>query len=340
MQWAGAFLGMLFLAVAAGAIRAGSEPAHKDKTALLSKPVMLNHKPGAVVTKLRPNRVARSLAHMKAVRMEHETIQELVTALNSKSKSKSPEFLANETCAKQVEGTIAHLEYGYTDLQVSEFLSMACDSYKVYLNFGGPETCQVIFQKLDHEYRYDRQWAKWCAESAALMAAGPAGAPGPAPLAAPAMGPGGGWHAPWLAATGIEGPSPDFFATCESVVDFLTHRSSRGEAMGKPAKMDEYLTIVCSVPRSTGDEELCNDFKKTFLEHIHPRDKNWNVDTMDVKLFCNGFYKVLVQHVGFYHAMAKAGPSSAPGPGPMPAPAPAPPPANIVMAPAPPVPAL
>jgi hypothetical protein len=143
----------------------------------------------------------------------------------------------------------------------------------------------------------------------AVVATGPA--PGPAP-GGPAPGPGAEEMKP-----------PDaFMGDCLHIVQAILYNSE-----GHHHDIGEYMTIVCSVPASNADVQLCEDFRESLLGHLHPADYKWNRNGMDLPLFCTGFYKIVHQHVYTYypHERPSAGPGGAPGPAGSPAPV-APPP--------------
>eukprot|EP00746_Dinoflagellata_sp_MGD_P166675 gnl/MRDRNA2_/MRDRNA2_96739_c0_seq1.p1 gnl/MRDRNA2_/MRDRNA2_96739_c0~~gnl/MRDRNA2_/MRDRNA2_96739_c0_seq1.p1 ORF type:complete len:152 (-),score=35.62 gnl/MRDRNA2_/MRDRNA2_96739_c0_seq1:306-761(-) len=73
-------------------------------------------------------------------------LQKLIHAMQS------PEFLSDkEKCAAMVAGTMKELEDSYTDVQVPPFLSYVCESYRVYEDMGGVETCTTVFFKLSEQ---------------------------------------------------------------------------------------------------------------------------------------------------------------------------------------------
>merc|ERR1719387_412540 len=96
----------------------------------------------------------------KAPTKAGNAIQKLIHAMQS------PEFLNDsKKCAAMVDGTMKELEGSYTAVQVPHFLEYVCESYKVYEDMGGVETCTTVFFKLSEQYTGDKNYAAWCDET-------------------------------------------------------------------------------------------------------------------------------------------------------------------------------
>merc|ERR1719299_297441 len=137
-----------------------------------------------------------------------------------------------------------------------------------------------------------------------------AGGPAPSPAGAP--GPAG---EPEIK------PSDTFMKGCLHIVQAILYNSE-----GHHEDIGEYLTIVCAQPKSGADVSLCEDFRESLLGHLHPSDHKWNRNGMDLPLYCEGFHKIVHQHVftHYPHERPAAGPGGSPADAPAPA---APPPA-------------
>jgi len=107
-----------------------------------------------------------------------------------------------------------------------------------------------------------------------------AAAPAPGPASSPAASPAGSPAGPL--------PPDDFMQVCLNTTKAIVI-----EAEGKPPQVSTKLSLICSALAYPPDVQVCGEYKKSLMGHLHQFDIAWNLDKMDYDLFCYGMYKIV-----------------------------------------------